>query len=86
MAPYTWVSKTDDRFDVAGSSKILNRIKQQNDWSDEQLQYELNNRIVVLEWMRKKKIKSYKKFGSVIAEYKKFPERVLERIQRDTEE
>jgi flagellar protein FlaI len=86
MAPYTWVSKTDDRFDVAGSSKILNRIKQQNDWSDEQLQHELNNRIVVLEWMRKKKIKSYKKFGSVIAEYKKFPERVLERIQRDTEE
>jgi flagellar protein FlaI len=86
MAPYTWVSKTDDRFDVAGSSKIFNRIKQQNDWSDEQLQHELNNRIVVLEWMRKKKIKSYKKFGSVIAEYKKFPERVLERIQRDTEE
>ncbi len=86
MAPYTWLSKTDDRFEAAGSSKILNRIKQQNDWSDEQLQHELNNRILLLEWMRKKKIKSYKKFGAIIAEYKKFPERVLERIQRDTEE
>ncbi len=86
MAPYTWVSKTDDRFDSPGSSKILNRIKQQNDWTDERLRQELNNRIVVLEWMRKKKIKSYKKFGSIIAEYKKFPEKILELAQRELEE
>lgn len=86
MAPYTWVSKTDDRFDSAGSSKILNRIKQQNDWTDERLMQELNNRIIVLEWMRKKKVKSYKKFGSIIAEYKKFPEKVLELAQRELEE
>lgn len=86
MAPYTWVSKTDDRFDSAGQSKIFNRIKQQNDWSDEQLLQEIHNRIVVLEWMRKKKIKSYKKFGSIIAEYKKFPERVLELAKRELEE
>jgi flagellar protein FlaI len=86
MAPYTWLSKTDDRFESAGSSKILNRIKQQNDWTDEHLIQELNNRILVLEWMRRKKIKSYKKFGSIIEEYKKFPERILERVARDAEE
>ncbi|MBN1861668.1 MAG: type II/IV secretion system ATPase subunit [Candidatus Thermoplasmatota archaeon] len=86
MAPYTWVSKTDDRFEAAGQSKILNRIKQQNDWSDEQLIQEINNRMLVLEWMRKKKIKSYKKFGSIIAEYKKFPDRVLELAKRELEE
>jgi flagellar protein FlaI len=86
MAPYTWISKTDDRFDSSGSSKIFNRIKQQNDWTDEQLQQELNNRILVLEWMRKKNIRSYKKFGNIIAEYKKFPERILELAKRDTEE
>ena len=86
MAPYTWLSKTDDNFESAGSSKILNRIKQQNDWTDEQLIQELNNRILVLEWMRRKKIKSYKKFGSIIEEYKKFPERILERVARDAEE
>ena len=86
MAPYTWLSKTDDRFESAGSSKILNRIKQQNEWTDEQLIQELNNRILVLEWMRKKKIKSYKKFGGIIEEYKKFPERILERVARDAEE
>jgi flagellar protein FlaI len=86
MAPYTWLSKTDDRFESSGSSKILNRIKQQNDWTDEQLLQELNNRVIVLEWMRKKKIKSYKKFGSIIAEYKKFPEKILDLAKRDMEE
>ena len=86
MAPYTWVSKTEDRFEGAGSSKILNRIKQQNDWSDEQLLRELHNRMLVLEWMRKKKVRSYKKFGKIIAEYKKFPERVLELAQKEMEE
>ena len=86
MAPYTWLSKTDDRFESAGSSKILNRIKQQNDWTDEQLVQELNNRILVLEWMRRKKIRTYKKFGRIIEEYKKFPERILELVARDAEE
>ena len=86
MAPYTWLSKTDDRFESAGSSKILNRIKQQNDWTDEQLVQELNNRILVLEWMRRKKIRSYKKFGKIIEEYKKFPDKILELVARDAEE
>lgn len=86
MAPYTWVSKMDDRFESAGSSKILNRIKQQNDWTDEQLIQEINNRIIILEWMRKKKVKSYKKFGSIIAGYRKFPERVLELARKELEE
>jgi predicted outer membrane protein len=34
--------------------------------------------------MRKKKIKSYKKFGSIIAEYKKFPEQILELAKKET--
>ncbi len=84
MAPYTWVSKTDDRFDASGSSKILNRIKTQNDWTDEQLQEEIDRRVTVLEWMRKKNIRSYKDFGSIIAEYHKFPQRVLDMARKES--
>jgi len=85
MAPYTWVSKMDDRFESSSSSKILSRIKQQYDWTDEQLQQELNNRILILEWMRKKNVRGYKKFGRIIAEYKKFPEKILEMAKKDAE-
>jgi len=83
MAPFTWVSKTDDRFEWSGNSKILNRIKQTNEWTDEQLQQELSNRMLVLEWMRQKKVRSYKEFGKIIHEYKKFPQQVIEKAQME---
>ena len=85
MAPYTWVSKTEDRFESAGSSKILNRIKQQYDWNDDQLKQELDNRIMVLEWMRRKNVRGYKKFGRIVADYKKFPEKILDMAKRDAQ-
>ncbi|MEM0466620.1 MAG: type II/IV secretion system ATPase subunit [Candidatus Thermoplasmatota archaeon] len=83
MAPFTWVSKTDDRFECSRTSKVLNTIKQQNDWTDEQLEEELDRRKLILEWMVKKDIRDYKKFGEIIALYRKFPERVLEQVYKD---
>jgi flagellar protein FlaI len=85
MAPYTWVSKTEDRFESTGSSKILSRIKQQYDWNDEKLRQELDNRIFILEWMRRKNVRGYKKFGRIVSEYKKFPEKILDMAKRDAE-
>jgi hypothetical protein len=83
MAPFQWISKTDDRFESSKTSKIMNRIKQQNDWNDEQLEEEVTNRMKVLEWMEKKNITTYKDFGRVIAEYQKYPKKVLERVNRE---
>ena len=81
MAPFTWVSKTDDRFESSGTSKILNKIKQQNDWTDEQLEEELENRILILQWMIKKNVCSFQEFGRIIADYQKFPEEVLKKVR-----
>ncbi len=83
MAPFQWISKTDDRFESSKTSKIMNRIKQQNDWNDEQLEEEVTNRMKVLEWMEKNNITTYKDFGRVIAEYQKYPKKVLERVNRE---
>ena len=80
MAPFTWVSKTDDRFESSKTSKILNKIKQQNDWTDEQLEDELENRMIVLQWMMKKNVSSYQDFGRIIADYQKFPDAVLKKV------
>ena len=60
MEPFKWVSKTDDRFESSGTSKILNNIRLENNWSEEQLQQELENRITILRWMCKNKITDYK--------------------------
>ncbi len=83
MAPFTWVSKTDDRWESNHTSKVLNLIRQQNDWDEEQLETEIQNREVMLQWMVKKNIRSYKEVGHIIAEYRKFPEKTLERAQED---
>jgi len=86
MAPYTWVSKTDDRFEGSRNSKIYNNIKQRNDWTDEELDQEISNRMLVLEWMRKKKVRTYQDFGRIIAEYQKYPKKVLEKVMKEMEE
>jgi flagellar protein FlaI len=83
MAPFQWVSKTDDRFESSKTSKIMNRIKQQNDWDDKQLEDEISNRMLVLEWMEKKNISTYKDFGRVIAEYQKYPQEVHNRVKKE---
>jgi flagellar protein FlaI len=84
MAPFTWVSQTDDRFESSKASKILNRIKQENGWTDTQLEQELQNRMLVLEWMRKNNMRTYQEVGQIVAEYDKNPKAVLERVKKET--
>ena len=83
MAPFTWVSKTDDRFESSKASKVLNKIRQQNDWTEEQLQQELQNRMLVLEWMRKKNIRSYKEVGKIVSYYHKYPKALLKKVREE---
>jgi len=83
MEPFKWISKTDDRFESSHSSKVLNNIKAQNDWNDEQLDRELENRKTILEWMRKKNIRDYIEVGKIVSEYQKHPETLLKRAEEE---
>ncbi len=85
MEPYNWVSKTDDRFENSHSSKVINNIKTQNDWTEEQLQEELENRKLVLKWMSQKNIRDYKEVGKIVYKYQKNPESLLKRIGEELE-
>ena len=77
MEPFRWVSKTDDRFDSSGTSKILNNIRLQNDWSEERLIQELENRKTILSWMIKKDIHDYRDVGRIVNDYGKYPDKLL---------
>jgi len=81
VSPFYWISEVEDRFRNTGGSKILNRIKLQNMWSDEKLEQELQNRIRILEWMRKNKIRSYTEVGKIISEYHNNPGELLKKIE-----
>lgn len=81
MEPFKWVSKTDDRFENSGTSKILNNIRLQNSWSEEHLGQELENRKTILEWMVKKNIRDYRDVGRIIADYSKYPDELLKKAK-----
>ena len=75
--PFVWVSKVEDRFKSSGTSKVLTNIRLMNGWSEERLKEEINNRIKVLDWMRKNNVRNYKDVASIISAYYKDPEAVL---------
>jgi len=83
MEPFKWVSKTDDRFESGAASKILNNIRLQNDWTEEQLRQEIKNRILILNWMNTKEIKDYRKVGKIVSEYSKNPEKIIQRAKEE---
>jgi len=83
MEPFRWISKTDDRFEISGSSKILNNIRLQNDWDEKQLNTELENRKIILQWMIDKNIRDYKDVGNIVSEYHKHPKELLERVRKE---
>jgi flagellar protein FlaI len=83
MEPYKWVSKTDDRFESTGTSKVLNNIKQQNDWTDEQLEEEIENRKLVLSWMLQNNLRDYKEVGRIVNLYSKHPEQLIKKAKEE---
>jgi flagellar protein FlaI len=84
MEPFRWVSKTDDRFDSAGASKILNEIKLQNDWSDKEMEDELEKRKTILNWMLENNIRDYKDVGRIVSDYSKYPDKLLKKAKEET--
>jgi archaeal flagellar protein FlaI len=83
MEPYKWVSKTDDRFESSGSSKILNNIRIQSDWTEEQLEKELQNRKIILRWMKQKNIRDYKEVGEIVNQYTRYPTDLIKKAKEE---
>ena len=77
MQPFRWISKVDDRFECTGSSKVLTNIRLMNDWDEKRLQEEMKNRMRILDWMVKNKVRSYREVGAIVAEYYRDPKSVL---------
>ena len=63
----------------------MNNIRLQNDWSEERLEEELENRKLVLAWMEQKDIRDYKQVGHIVGEYQKNPQGILTQAQREME-
>lgn len=83
ITPYHWVSEIEDRFESTGGSRIMQNIKLQNGWTDEQLTKEIQNRKKILRWMLKNKLRSYDQVGEIVSEYIKDSKTVMNKIKED---
>jgi flagellar protein FlaI len=83
FTPFQWISDADDRFINEDGSRVLERLRHRNGWTEEHLLKELAIRKQILEWMIDKDIKSYKNVSQVISDYYKNPEKILKLILRD---
>jgi len=83
ITPFRWSPNNKDQFETNGGSSLLNKIKIQNGWSDERLNQEINNRMIILNWMKRKNLRSYKEVGKIVTEYRKEPEPLMKKIRED---
>jgi len=83
MSPFQWIGGSEDRFQNNGASRLLYKIRVENGWSDAELHQELQNRMDVLEWMRKKDLRSYTDVGKIVGTYMKDPDTILQTIKSD---
>jgi flagellar protein FlaI len=75
---FTW-SPDDDTFSSSGS-KLLDEIRADRGWNQEQLLTELRNRRRFLEYLWERDITDYRRFTAMVNEYYADPERALDRI------
>ena len=77
---FHWDS-VDDTFIYGGKSYILERIRKQYAWSNEQMMQEIKRRVTLLHWMRKNNIREFKDVAKVVALYTETPEKIMEMIK-----
>jgi flagellar protein FlaI len=83
MTPFHWVSELDDRFNNNGGSRIMYNLKLQYGWSEKELQKEIQNRIMIMKWLRKKNLRSYSDVGTIVSKYHKDPKTILKLVEED---
>ena len=52
-------------------------------WNEKQLQKEIQNRIKILKWLKKKKLRSYSDVGTIVSKYHKDPKTILSMVAED---
>ncbi len=77
---FNWNPRKDS-FDYFGKGHVLDRIAEQRNWTDKELNEEFNRRRDIIRWMAERGIKHYVEVGEIIAAYYKNPDKLMERVR-----
>lgn len=77
---FTWNPRKDS-FDYFGKGHVMDRVAEQRNWTDRELNEEFQRRRDVIKWMVDKGIKNYVEVGEIIAAYYRDPDRIVKRMR-----
>jgi len=77
---FKWNS-INDKFEIVNKSAVLKKISELVGLTEQQIKDELERRMLVLDWMKKRNIINYKDVYKVLAMYYAYPERVISVIE-----
>jgi len=81
---FSW-NPRKDTFDYYGKGHVLDKVAEQRNWTDRELNEEFDRRRDVIKWMVDNGIKNYVDVGEILAAYYKDPDRVMKRVRGDGE-
>ena len=77
---FKW-SPISDKFEIVGKSILIRKISESTGLTEQQLKDELERRMLILNWMKERKIIDYRDVFKVFNIYYNYPERVLSTIK-----
>jgi type IV secretory pathway ATPase VirB11/archaellum biosynthesis ATPase len=73
----------DDTFDHSSISYVLERIQKENNMTDAELKEEVENRTLLIEWMKEHGVRDYVDVATVVQSYYNEPEETVRKIRVD---
>ncbi len=75
--------QANDEITYSGKSFVLEEIMEERGWSENRIREELKRRQEVLEWMRIKKIRHFQDVSTILINYHRDPEGVIEKVRKE---
>ncbi|MBI2077394.1 MAG: type II/IV secretion system ATPase subunit [Euryarchaeota archaeon] len=79
---FRWQPK-DDSFKFSGVSYVMERIQAEKGMTAEQMKKEMTNRVEIIEYMIRHKVRDYREVARIVNGYYKDPNGTLEKVRKD---
>jgi len=79
---FNW-DPADDTFEHSGISYVLERIQKEENLTEQELQKEVENRTLIIEWMQQQDVRDYVDVAKVVQSYYTEPEETVRKIRLD---
>ena len=79
---YRWRARSDEFEKINESTRVFSELSMHAGMSIEEIMSDIEDKAMVLEWMRRNNVRSIDKIGGIMAVFYKDPKKVISAAQR----